>query len=67
MYAAFVKPGKHRVIIYDPLPHDEDGPCWYIRDFYVDERQEDLPRFVALYEEEKVAEVVINSVLKDWK
>lgn len=40
LFAAFVKPGKHRAILYDPF---ED--VWYKRDFYVDEREEELPKF----------------------
>ena len=66
MFAGFVKPGKHRVIIYDPDP-DCEKPNWYKRDFYVDEMQGSVPRFIKLDEEEFVKEVVLNSILKDWK
>ena len=40
MWAGFVKPGKHRSYLYDPADDK-----WYRRDFYVDEREEDLPNF----------------------
>lgn len=38
MFAGFVKPGKHRSFLYDP---EED--LWYKRDFFVDERDTELP------------------------
>ena len=66
MFAGFVKPGKHRVIIYDPLANS-GKPQWFMRDFYVEERQEEIPKFIHLNEEVKVKEKVLNSVLKDWK
>ena len=66
MFAGFVKPGKHRVIMYDPL--SETGqPEWYMRDFYVEERQETIPKFIKIQEEVKVKEKVLNSILKEWK
>ena len=39
-WAGFVKPGKHRSLLYMP---GED--TWYRRDFFVDERESDLPNF----------------------
>ena len=62
MYSGFVKPGKHRSLLYDP---EED--VWYKRDFYIDEREMDVPMF-ANYEN-VIAEKssVMNSLLKDWK
>ena len=39
-WAGFVKPGKHRSLLYVP---SED--TWYRRDFFVDERESDLPNF----------------------
>ena len=66
MFAGFTKPGKHRVIIYDPC--SETGqPEWYMRDFFVEERQEPIPKFIKMVEEVKVKEKVLNSVLKEWK
>lgn len=40
MWAGFVKPGKHRSLLYFP---GED--TWYRREFFVDERENDLPNF----------------------
>lgn len=62
MFAAFVKPGKHRSLLYDP---DED--VWYKRDFYVDEREEDLPKFAQYENITADKEQQLSSVLKDWK
>ena len=45
MFAGFVKPGKHRVIMYDPKGKSGKEE-WYIRDFYVDERVEEIPKFI---------------------
>ena len=62
MWAGFVKPGKHRSLLYDP-----EENTWYKRDFFIDEREGDLPAF-ANYENlvvEKGNE--LNSILKDWK
>jgi hypothetical protein len=63
LFAGFVKPGKHRSLLYDPV---ED--IWYKRDFYVDEREdEDLPKFMRY--DDAVAEkgTQLNSILKDRK
>ena len=62
MFTAFVKPGKHRSILYDP---EED--VWYKRDFYVDEREEDLPNFASYENLTADKETMLNSLLKDWK
>ena len=62
MFAAFVKPGKHRALLYDPF---EDA--WYKRDFYVDEREEDTPKFAQYENFTADKENVLNSVFKDWK
>ena len=63
LFAGFVKPGKHRSLLYDPV-----ADVWYKRDFYVDEREdEDLPKF-ANYENTLAEKGTIqNSILKDWK
>ena len=66
MFAGFVKPGKHRVIMYDPQAKTGKSE-WYMRDFYVDQRSEEIPKFIQLSEEVKVKEKVLNSVLKEWK
>lgn len=62
MFAAFVKPGKHRALLYDSF---ED--VWYKRDFYVDEREEDTPKFAQYENFTADKENVLNSVFKDWK
>ena len=38
-----------------------------MRDFYVEERIESIPKFIKMNEEVKVKEKVLNSILKDWK
>ena len=62
MYSGFVKPGKHRALLYDPM---ED--VWYKRDFFVDEREEELPKFAAYDNVTADKEQQMNSILKDWK
>ena len=62
MFAAFVKPGKHRSILYDPF---ED--VWYKRDFYVDEREQDLPHFAQYENVTADKENVLLSILKEWR
>ena len=42
IYTGFVKPGKHRSLLYEP---EED--VWYKRDFFVDEREGSLPQFAS--------------------
>lgn len=62
MWAGFVKPGKHRSLMYDP---SED--TWYRRDFFVDARETDLPNF-ATYENLLIAqENAMESVLSEWR
>ena len=62
MWAGFVKPGKHRSLLYVP---GED--TWYRRDFFIDERENDLPNFPVydtyVVEEEKN----MFSIMKEWK
>ena len=62
MFAGFAKPGKHRSLLYDP---DED--VWYKRDFYIDEREMDVPMFANFEHVTAEKGAVLNSVLKDWK
>ena len=62
MFTGFVKPGKHRAILYDSF---ED--VWYKRDFYVDEREEDTPKFAQFENITADKDVLLNSILKDWK
>lgn len=61
MWAGFVKPGKHRSLLY--FPADD---TWYRRDFFVDERENDLPNFANyenIYNKQDQEEC---SIMKDW-
>ena len=62
MWAGFVKPGKHRSFLYDPA---ED--TWYRRDFFVDEREVDLPNFANYENVFEDDDSGLQSILKDWK
>lgn len=62
MFAGLVKPGKHRSLLYDP-----ETDIWFKRDFFVDEREMDVPEF-AQYENITADKgPVLNSILKEWK
>ena len=62
MFSGFAKPGKHRALLYDP---EEDA--WYKRDFFIDDREQELPQYASY--ENVVADKanILNSILKDWK
>ena len=62
MWAGFVKPGKHRSLLY--VPGDD---MWYKRDFFVDERETELPNFANYENLVENEEHDLQSVMKEWK
>lgn len=62
IFTGFVKPGKHRSLLYDC---EED--IWYKRDFYVDEREGDLPQFATYENTTAEKETHMSSIMKEWK